>query len=67
MKVGDMVIVNVPWTRTPTCHGIIVEMRTETPGTGERNRTWCYVLRGDTGMIEKFHEDWMKAGKNENW
>ena len=70
MKVGDMVIGNVPpvgekhW---PACHGIIVEMRTETPGTGERNRTWCYVLRGDTGMIEKFHEDWMKAGENGSW
>ena len=71
MKVGDLVIVNVPpvgekhW---PACSGIIVDkiISRENDGIEVKNRTWCYVLRGDIGKVEKFHEDWMKAGKNES-
>jgi len=65
MNVGDLVIVNVPPVgekRWPACQGIIVEMRADTPGTGERRlRSWCYVLRGDTGKVEKFWAAWLQA------
>ena len=72
MKVGDLVIINVPpagkkhW---PACHGMIVEKKVfrENDGTGVKNRIWFYVLRSDTGRVEKFHEDWMEAGENESW
>ena len=73
MKVGDMVIINVPpvgekhW---PACQGMIVDKRVipvEDKKNDVRNRTWWYVLRSDTGTIEKFHEDWMEAGENGRW
>ncbi len=70
MKVGDLVIVNVSpigkkhW---PACQGIIVEMCPAHRELGVQLWTWCYVLRGDTGKVEKFHEDWMEAGKNGSW
>ena len=73
MKVGDLVIINVPpvgekhW---PSCQGMIVDMRVipiEHKEMEVRNRTWWYVLRSDTGKVEKFHEDWMEAGENGSW
>jgi len=72
MKVGDLVIVNVPpvgkknW---PSCHGVIIEKKVfrENDGVAVKNRTWWYVLRSDTGAIEKFHDDWLEAGKNGSW
>ena len=74
MKVGDLVIVNVPpvgekhW---PSCQGMIVdiqrEIRIEDKKNNTINRTWFYVLRSDTGAIEKFHEDWMEAAENGSW
>ena len=71
MKIGDLVIINVPpngekhW---PSCHGIIVEKK-EFRSRSRRSleRTWWYILRGDTGTIESFHEDWMTAGANGSW
>jgi heme A synthase len=66
MNVGDLVIVNVPPSgekHWPGCHGVIVEKKVfrENDGTGVKHRIWCYVLRGDTGKVEKFHENWMAA------
>jgi len=73
MKVGDLVIVNVPidWNTVhpESCHGVIVDKKVvrENDGIDVKNRTWFYVLRSDTGTIENFHEDWLEAGKNESW
>ena len=73
MKVGDLVIVNVPpvgekhW---PSCQGMIIDRKVipiEDQKNDVRNPTWWYVLRSDTGKVEKFHEDWMKAGENGSW
>jgi len=76
MKVGDLVIVNTP-AHSPgqdlhakfSCHGMIVDKKVfrENDGIDVKNRTWWYVLRSDTGTVEKFHEDWMTAGKNGSW
>ena len=74
MKVGDLVIINVPpvggmgWGTS--CQGMIIDRKViqiEHKETKVRNRTWWYVLRSDTGKVEKFHEDWMEAGENGSW
>jgi hypothetical protein len=72
VKVGDLVIVNVPHvgkTHWPACTGMIVDKKVfrENNGIDVENRTWWYVLRSDTGMIEKFHDDWLEAGENGSW
>ena len=72
MKVGDLVIVNTPpvgekhW---PSCTGMIVDKKVfrENDGIDVKNRTWFYILRSDTGTIEKFHEDWMEVSENGSW
>ncbi len=65
MKVGDLVIVNVPaWCKpssnqTESVHGLVVDR----PDLGPM---WL-IMRSDTGKVEEFHEDWMKAGENGSW
>jgi hypothetical protein len=73
MKIGDLVIVNVPaggrrenWSAT---RGLIIdrqEMRKTSAADDGRCRVWWHVLRSDTGRIEKFHDSWMKAYSNES-
>ena len=72
MKVGDLVIVNVPEgasafdasTMLDATQGLIVEMKEhslcETDLTAPVHR-WWYVLRSDTGRIEKFHDNWVEV------
>ncbi len=72
MKVGDLVIINVPIDmtgNTKSCNGMIIDRKVlrENDGVSVKNRTWFYVLRSDTGTIQKFHEDWMEAGENGSW
>ena len=70
MKIGDLVIVNVPppGQKSWACTGMIVEKKVirENDGVDVKNRTWFYILRSDTGAIEKFHEDWMEV-QNGSW
>ena len=74
MKIGDLVIINVPMPSADTTpdavQGMIIdksESLESALGMKVRNRTWWYVLRSDTGTIQKFHEDWMEAGENGSW
>ena len=74
MKVGDLVIVNVltkaglgPFARV---QGIVVSKRTIPIDEREarlKNHCWWFIMRSDTGTVEKFHADWIKAGENESW
>ena len=66
MKVGDMVIINVPpigEKHFPACHGIVIDKqeRKELSSLIDNHcRIWWYILRSDTGKIEKFHENWTR-------
>ena len=71
MKIGDLVIINVPLAmtgNTKPCNGMIVDRNVfrENDGVDVKNRIWWYILRSDTGMIEKFHDDWLEA-QNGSW
>jgi hypothetical protein len=75
VKVGDLVIINIPadFTRShqlECVQGIVVGKRVvaiEDELNGVKNRAWWRILRSDTGRVEEFHDDWMKAGENESW
>ena len=75
MNVGDLVIINVPMgaadTTPDAVQGMIVDKRVIGIDVDKEynttDRIWWYVLRSDTGTIESFHEDWIKAGENGNW
>ena len=74
MKVGDLVIINVPpvgkLETCPSCQGVVVDKivyNYDKISDDGRNRVWWYVLRSDTGTIEKFHDDWLDAAENGSW
>ena len=70
MKVGDVVTIDVPAGTRQTGNmrtlystkGIVIEMKKipHFPNTGRPEcHEWWYVLRSDTGRVEKFHSKWM--------
>ena len=75
MRVGDLVIVNVPadFTRShqiESVQGIVIGKRAvviEDELDGVKNRDWWLIMRSDTGTIEQYHDDWLKAGENGSW
>jgi len=70
VKVGDLVIVHVPvGTRHASnlrtiysTQGIVIEMKKipRHPDGRPECEKWWYVLRSDTGRVEKFHSKWME-------
>ena len=77
MKSGDLVTIDVPVGTRHTGNirtlystmGIVIEMEKipHFPSTGRPlGHVWWYVLRSDTGRVEKFHSKWMEV-ISERW
>jgi hypothetical protein len=64
MKVGDMIKMRVPGheeLRPGAMYGVIVESLLHDASTAKGPQQWWFVLRNDTGRIEKFHENWCEV------